>query len=70
MYQAQTAIDNVVNVDDELARDLTAPWLAAKPFAPAGAGRARLVAENELLLYDDSVVFRGARQLTQAQPNA
>ena len=72
VYQAQTAIDNVVNLDDALARDLTAPWLAAKPFCPLPVlGVPGWWPENEnFCFYDDSVVFRGARQLTQAQPNA
>ena len=72
VYQARSAIDNVVNVDDELARDLTAPWLAAKPFCPLPVlGVPGWWPENEnFCFYDDSVVFRGARQLTQAHPNA
>ena len=72
IYQARIAINNIAVVDQDLARDLTAPWLAAKPFHPLPVlGVPGWWPDNEnFCFYDDSVVFRGARQLTQAHPNA
>ena len=63
VYQARSAIDNVVNVDDELARDLTAPWLAAKPFCPLPVlGVPGWWPANEAPgFYDDAQVFRPLR---------
>ena len=68
VYQAQTAINNIVNVDAGLAHDLTAPWLAVKPFAPLPVlGVPGWWADNQnFCFYDDSLVFRSARQMTHA----
>ena len=51
------------NLDDALARDLTAPWLAAKPFCPLPVlGVPGWWADNQnFCFYDDSLVFRSAR---------
>lgn len=63
VYQAQAAMDCVVNVDAWLAADLDATHLAAKPFNPLPVlGVPRWWPENEnFCFYDDSLVFRGAR---------
>ena len=68
VYQARTAINNIVNVDAGLAHDLTAPWLAVKPFAPLPVlGVPGWWADNQnFCFYDDSLVFRSARQMTHA----
>jgi len=63
VYQAQTAMDCVVNADDWLAADLSAAHLASKPFHPLPVlGVPQWWPENEnFCFYDDSLVFRGAR---------
>ena len=63
VYQAQTAIKNEAMADQALARDLSAPWLAAKPFNPLPIlGVPGWWPENEnFCFYDDSLVFRSAR---------
>ena len=63
VYQAQAAIKNEAMVDQALARDLSAPWLAAKPFNPLPIlGVPGWWPENEnFCFYDDSLVFRSAR---------
>jgi len=72
MYQARIAINNIAVVDQDLARDLTVPWLAAKPFHPLPVlGVPGWWPDNEnFCFYDDSLVFRGARQITPVQPSA
>ena len=72
VYQAQTAINDVAILDQDLARDMTAPWLAAKPFHPLPVlGVPGWWPDNEnFCFYDDSLVFRSARQITPAQPSA
>lgn len=72
VYQAQTAINCVAILDHDLARDLTAPWLAAKPFYPLPVlGVPGWWPDNEnFCFYDDSLVFRSARQITPERPSA
>lgn len=65
VYQAQVAIDCVVNVDHGLAADMAPEWLAAKPFCPLPVlGVPGWWPENEnFCFYDDSLVFRGVRPM-------
>ncbi|HQQ70151.1 MAG TPA: DUF3025 domain-containing protein [Alicycliphilus sp.] len=72
VYQAQKAINDVAALDGALAQDLTAPWLAAKPFCPLPVlGVPGWWPQNDnFCFYDDSHVFRGARPLRQALPSA
>lgn len=63
VYQAQEAIENEAYLDQILAQDLSASWLAAKPFNPLPVlGVPGWWPENEnFCFYDDSLVFRSAR---------
>lgn len=63
VYQAQTAINNLADVDGWLAADLSPEWLATKPFHPLPVlGVPGWWPANEnFCFYDDSLVFRGAR---------
>lgn len=63
VYQAQTAIGSIVDVDRWLGCGMTPEWLSAKPFHPLPVlGVPGWWPDNEnFCFYDDSLVFRGAR---------